>query len=850
MPLANQVFISYRRSDSSGHARFLYRYLAARFRPSAVFFDQSSIEEGSVFPRRISGAITQSQVVLVLIGPDWLTAKNAGGRRRLDDERDVVRQEVSRALALRKPVVPVLFDDAPMPRADQLPAPLVRLASIDALTLRGKSDEYDRQLARLAELVAEHVKGADPRLARRFGAWTLASPSWAFFRALERDPRAPASFYAGLDEGQGLFHSEDGGRSWDLVDPRFANESVNSIATSRSGDVVLVGTDAGLLESRDGGRSWTERPEFARKAVLSVAVSPFDSDVEMAGCQHAGGTGFSAGTSGSVGEPVGSVPGTLGRGLKVTRDAGASWITYSIPETVNGIWLDDEDSRLALVASIDEGLFLSRDGDTFRRVDAFPMEQGPACAVVVHGDRRRMLVGTRRAGVWLSDDDGDHWQQADGIPPIQVSDILRLPGGPGRLGAATPSGYYESQDGGRHWRPIDEGLTYRFCMAASAIDDGSVVVGTSGGGAYRLAAGSSIWNPASQGFPPAAALRAFWDRGGLLLLTPIGVFRSVDDGDSWRLLGPPPEGLVSMATDAPGQGSRAPARGGLHRSRAGGPWRAAPSGDATRLLYVGTRTGSLFRSRDGGTSWDRVALPAARAVRAILVGAEGALGVVVEGAGFFRSADDGQTWSKDPDSVLGPLVQDVIRSPRGDRLFAKTVDRGLFWAPDDGGPWTRCAGIPEDEGLVVFAEPDDDSGLVFAATLAGSVFRSDDRGVTFGKVGDVPFPSVRKGQKLRWVALAAPTGGRAPATLVVGGVGGYVSTDGGRRWRSLPIGRYLNGYRVNDVAVSDDGATVAIATTVGLFTRTLPTELPPARSRRGKPSRAKARPGLSRRKTR
>jgi hypothetical protein len=143
------VFISYRRSDTAGHARALYRDLCRRFEKDRIFFDRESLEAGMVFPERLRKAVESCQVLLALIAPGWLDAKTAAGARRLDDEEDFVRREIATALQFERKVIPVLFDDTPLPQASQLPEPLRGLAAYDALTLRGKNYEYDVQLEEL-----------------------------------------------------------------------------------------------------------------------------------------------------------------------------------------------------------------------------------------------------------------------------------------------------------------------------------------------------------------------------------------------------------------------------------------------------------------------------------------------------------------------------------------------------------------------------------------------------------------------------------------------------------------------------------------------------------------------------
>jgi len=166
--MANEVFLSYRRSDAGGHARGLHEYLQSRFPPDTVFFDRESIRPGDDFPQRLASAVGKAAAVLVLIGPDWLGAKDAQGRRRLHEAGDFVRAEVALALSLGTPLLPVLFDEAPFPVAAELPADLVRLCDFDLQALGGKNLEYRGQRLALVDWLAARpgvpAPGAPARL--------------------------------------------------------------------------------------------------------------------------------------------------------------------------------------------------------------------------------------------------------------------------------------------------------------------------------------------------------------------------------------------------------------------------------------------------------------------------------------------------------------------------------------------------------------------------------------------------------------------------------------------------------------------------------------------------------------
>ncbi len=73
--------------------------------------------------------------MLAIVGPPWLDARDAEGRRRLDDRADFVRLEIELALAARLPVVPVLVEGATMPAALDLPPALAEFSRSQAVEL-------------------------------------------------------------------------------------------------------------------------------------------------------------------------------------------------------------------------------------------------------------------------------------------------------------------------------------------------------------------------------------------------------------------------------------------------------------------------------------------------------------------------------------------------------------------------------------------------------------------------------------------------------------------------------------------------------------------------------------------
>ncbi len=158
------IFLSYRRDDSGGHAGRLADDFRQAF-ASDVWRDIEAIEAGADFVAAIGDAVDACTVLLTLIGPRWLDAKDAAGKRRLDDERDFVRIEIAMALDRGVRVIPILVGGAAMPAESDLPATLRPLARRQAHELSDKRWEYDvnRLFESLEKLPGLARRKAGPR---------------------------------------------------------------------------------------------------------------------------------------------------------------------------------------------------------------------------------------------------------------------------------------------------------------------------------------------------------------------------------------------------------------------------------------------------------------------------------------------------------------------------------------------------------------------------------------------------------------------------------------------------------------------------------------------------------------
>jgi len=98
---------------------------------------------GDDFVDAIGQTLGSCDLVIVVIGPGWLSATNAEGRVRLQDPADFVRVEVAKALERHVRTVPVLVNRAVMPHEEELPEPLKPLIRRQAVELSDASWSSD-----------------------------------------------------------------------------------------------------------------------------------------------------------------------------------------------------------------------------------------------------------------------------------------------------------------------------------------------------------------------------------------------------------------------------------------------------------------------------------------------------------------------------------------------------------------------------------------------------------------------------------------------------------------------------------------------------------------------------------
>ncbi len=159
--MAGKIFINYRRDDSIGMAGRLHDRLVQTFGRDKLFMDVDHIPAGADFVAHLNNQVAECDVVLAIIGPNWLRAKDKAGQRRLHQPDDFVAIEIAAALARDTLVIPVLVDAARMPKESDLPDTLKPLARRQAVEVRHAHFGHDAEalIARMRKALGQEAAG-------------------------------------------------------------------------------------------------------------------------------------------------------------------------------------------------------------------------------------------------------------------------------------------------------------------------------------------------------------------------------------------------------------------------------------------------------------------------------------------------------------------------------------------------------------------------------------------------------------------------------------------------------------------------------------------------------------------
>lgn len=160
--------------------------------------------------------------------------------------------------------------------------------------------------------------------------------------------------------------------------------------------------------------------------------------------------------------------------------------------------------------------------------------------------------------------------------------------------------------------------------------------------------------------------------------------------------------------------------------------------DTEDRLFVGMARGGLFRSRDGGETWEVVNTGLKNTRVPVLLARTSAVWAGTQHSGLFRSTDRGRTWTRV--GFLGQGITSIVSGAQEQDLWLGTAYDGVYRSHDGGTTWAFVGnGLPQTrDGHLFYDKP---TGIVLVAYPGADLHLSTDDGATFTPMG-IPHPCV------------------------------------------------------------------------------------------------------------
>ncbi len=574
------------------------------------------------------------------------------------------------------------------------------------------------------------------------------------------DPADSNTILAGSYYGDGLFKSTDGGENWESVDG-FRNKIVYSISFDpENHQVIWVATCYYIYKSEDGGRTWKSYDPALNfgpfRFYYSLAIDPEDGDTVYVG------------TSGPLGFYTGG-------GIYKTIDGGKTWQKTSLiaDHNVWGLAVDPQNSKKIWAVTGPEwvskgSIYRSDDGGTtWSKVQTgldkgwfYSVKVNPRNSNIVFVGGEKGLFKTKNGGrTWSqlkpnswcrgfvfdpeepdilfiswydqendetliskSIDGGESWVSHDIYPleflclSINPENNHILYGGDANLGV------YKSNDEGRNWQAIRQGIRANQVYASAISPSGKLLVGSEAGIFLRNGAGT--WEELLN-LPGISVAISPEDENIIYAGSHWGFGKSIDSGKTWSFIYIPAEdsNKVSSIAISPqnqevlylGIFYASGTRGEIYKSTDGGESikligtfsepinlvKVNPKSNkvvyaGSGLFYAPEISGALYRSTDGGKNWEKTALTG-KVINAIAIdpkqpniiyaGCGGGSGFY---SGLFKSIDGGDTWEeKDFGIPEDAAIMDIEVDPDNTSiLYAATHRHGIYISHNAGNYWT------------------------------------------------------------------------------------------------------------------------------------------------------------------
>ena len=634
--------------------------------------------------------------------------------------------------------------------------------------------------------------------------WSVVGPSGGDVRTVTIDPRDKNRLYISTLDGQ-VHTSADAGKSWQLLvnlnKPQLVLDQL--FVDSRDSKVIYTSghrgkIPGGFFKTTDGGANWKQVKDLRDEAIHAMIQSKVDPNMLFVGAKS---------------------------GVWVSRDSGDNWSKIdspTLPLDVNSMAIDPKDNNTIYAGTTYRPYKSTDAGKSWRLIKTGMIDDSDVFAINIDPRRADHLIASACSGIYESLNGGEKWAKIQGIPSQsrRTRDIVQHPSIAGTVYAGTTEGFWMSTNGGKSWIlttqrnlevnsiavhpdepnrvfigtnnfgvlvsidggknfvPTNDNFTSRFTYSVTPdiAQQGRLYAttqntSTSGGFFFTSNDGGASWVQAKSldinRVSPFAVLQDRIEPNKMYLGTNVGIFQSLDRGDSWALLAVP-KPVKKVVKKAP-----VPVKKGVKKAAVKPIATPKPlldekgqelipvigekvkvlahTEDDKNGLFAGTDNG-LYRSYDIKKGWEKVSFGEGidDNVFAIFVSplVPGTIWVGTAASGVIVSTDDGETWAKtegSPDSV--PISSITGDPKRPNYIYVGTI-QSFYLSRDGGRSWKRRGGnLPLGNYTSILIDPKNSDEIFVSSALEndGGVFHSTDAGMNWKRVDskEMKLPSRR-----------------------------------------------------------------------------------------------------------
>jgi photosystem II stability/assembly factor-like uncharacterized protein len=564
--------------------------------------------------------------------------------------------------------------------------------------------------------------------------WSSLGPEGGEVSAMAIDPQNPAILYTAvsgrifktIDSGENWFPAENG------ITP-YPYSGIYALAVNpKNASIIYAGTSGGIYRSTDGGESWSM--VLYRVFVQALAIDPENPIIVYAGTSSQGV--LKSNDSGSTWSPANN-------GLAAVKIASLA----INPKSTSILYAGAQGTGRRIYKSVDGAATWNASGP---EIEVFALAINPDNPAIVYA--ASFSSTPDRTGIYKTTTAGEVWAEIPGSPmdggrygPKALAIDSKMPD---ILYVSNYFEAYKSTNGGVSWTPFAPSSDIGFVVFCVNPQNSSIVyAGSAAWGVYRSTNGGTVWVPARSGLTGLSITGFALDPQNpatLYVASRSQLFKSVNGGFNWTKLGWSRLSIGHLAVDPQNPNTIYLASGGLYKSTDGGStWNRVfvdPASELglvaiaiypedSRILYIGTFEGKIYKSTDGGANWSAVSGPSDH-LNDLVIDPRNAANLLAgtSGNGLFRSTDGGASWNSIDNGLGSKYIWDLVINPQNSSIVYASTEHNVFKSINGGVDWSAVSNGLAGVNVEVLAMNPETPKNLYAGTYTHGVFRSIDGG--------------------------------------------------------------------------------------------------------------------------